>query len=180
MKLTGPIEGSADLEEILSPALRPGERLAWVGQPARVTAALHTHLAALLGGLGAGGFLAARVLGELELSGRGFLLLTALLMLAGMAVAYAALRGVLALRRRATIYGLTGDAAFIREGFPRARTVVLDLAALPHLDLALGRHDMGTITFGRGLDAPAFRHVRHARHVFDLARRGRHPEEHDT
>jgi hypothetical protein len=179
MKLMGPIEGSADLEEILAPALRPGERLAWVGQPAKVTAALHTHLAVLLGGFGAGGFLAARVLADMELTSRGFLLATALFMLAGMAVAAAALRGILALQRRATVYGLTRDAAFLRQGFPRARTVVLDLAALPHVDLALGNHDMGTITFGRGPDAPAFRHVRHARHVFDLARKGR-LEEHDT
>jgi hypothetical protein len=176
MKLMGPIAGSADLEEILAPALRPGERLAWCGQPHRLKARLHTHFAALLAGFGAGGFVAARLLGPSELPARDLLGWTAVLMLAGMGVAHLALRGALALRRRTTVYGLTADAAIIRQGFP-ARTVVVDLATVPHL--ALGKRDMGTITFGRGPEAPAFLNVRHARHVFDLARAGRRPPEED-
>jgi hypothetical protein len=86
-------------------------------------------------------------------------------------VAHVAMGAMLAAVRRRTVYGLTADAAIIHQGLPTARTVLIDLTALAHVDLTLGRQDIGTITFGRGPDAPAFRAVRHARHVFDLVRR---------
>ncbi|MDB5099236.1 MAG: hypothetical protein JWM80_3657 [Cyanobacteria bacterium RYN_339] len=173
MKLPAPVDGISDLSEILAPAMKPGEALVWCGQPHRLRARLHTHVAVIMGGLGLGGFTAARLLGDAELPARSALLATLAFMIAGMVLAALVFRALLAWRRRRTVYGLTPDAAIIASGSPFGRTVLVDLRGVPTIDLALGPHDLGTITFGRGEGAPAFHDVRHARHVFDLARSGR-------
>lgn len=165
---------ATNLPQLLEPVLAPGDRLVWTGQPTgphrgwqdRVTAVAAAVLVASVTPF----FVYAMT--NMLMTGLNWALLAGL----GFVVALLAIRQGSLWWRSRTVYGLTADAAVIHRLGPWGHTQVIDLKSLAHLDLEMGKGDLGTIRFGRAVGRdrsglpPAFQDVRHARAVFDLAR----------
>ena len=166
----------------VAPALLPGEQVLWCGRPVRLLVPWQAHLCVLSCAMLPAVIVLIQVLDylcQVDLEPAWWALAAAAASFSAVMVTlYGSFLGLQWLRQGHTVYALTARAAIIKHGVLFPRTLVLDLPALQHLELTLGRQDLGTVTFGRASgvqrpEIPAFRHVRHARHVFELASRGR-------